>query len=205
MRLVTVGVGAQNSPRFAPAGLLVSHRGTRVMIDGGPDAEPPGRVDAWLVTDERAELIASVRRLARARGITAEATDLAFDHLQVQCHPVVHTNHPTFGYLIDSSQPPLRVVWAPEFAEFPSWASGADLMFAEAAGWNRPIRFARSVGGHLDAISVARQAQRHRIGRLVFAHIGRPTIRAIDQGERPPFGEFARDGQVFIPRARPRG
>jgi hypothetical protein len=205
MRLLTVGVGAQNSPRFAPAGLLVSHRGTRVMIDGGPGAEPPGPVDAWLVTDEQAELIASVRRLARVRGIRAEATDLDFDHLQVHCHPVVHTSHPTFGYLINSSQPPLRVVWAPEFAEFPSWASGADLMFAEAAGWNRPIRFARGVGGHLDAISVAIQAQHHRIGRLVLAHIGRPTIRAIDQGERPPFGEFARDGQVFLPRARPRG
>jgi hypothetical protein len=205
MRLVTVGVGAQNSPRFAPAGLLVSHRGTRVMIDGGPGAEPPGPVDAWLVTDEQAELIASVRRLARARGIAAEATDLDFDHLQVHSHPVVHTSHPTFGYLINSSQPPLRVVWAPEFAEFPSWARGADLMFAEAAGWNRPIRFARGVGGHLDAISVAIQAQRHRIGRLVLAHIGRPTIRAIDQGERPPFGEFARDGQVFLPRAGPRG
>jgi hypothetical protein len=205
MRLVTVGVGAQNSPRFAPAGLFVSHHGTRVMIDGGPGAEPPGRVDAWLVTDERAELVASIRRLAGARGITAEASGLDFDHLQVQCHPVVHTSHPTFGYLINSSEPSLRVVWAPEFAEFPSWASGADLMFAEAAGWNRPIRFARGVGGHLGAISVALQAQRHRIGRLVFAHIGRPTIRAIDQGERPPFGEFARDGQVFLPRARPRG
>jgi hypothetical protein len=134
MRLVTVGVGAQNSPRFAPAGLLVSHRGTRVMIDGGPGAEPPGRVDAWLVTDERAELIASIRRLAGARGIAAVATDLDFDHLQLYCHPVVHTSHPTFGYLINSSKPSLRVVWAPEFAEFPSWASGADLMFAEAAG-----------------------------------------------------------------------
>jgi hypothetical protein len=31
----------------------------------------------------------------------------------------------------------------------------------------------------------------------VFAHIGRPTIRAIDRGARPVFGEFARDGQVF--------
>src|SRR5207247_10642048 len=29
VRLVTVGVGAQNSPRFGPAGLLVAHRGVR--------------------------------------------------------------------------------------------------------------------------------------------------------------------------------
>jgi hypothetical protein len=31
----------------------------------------------------------------------------------------------------------------------------------------------------------------------VFAHIGRPTIRAIDAGHRPPFGEFGRDGRRF--------
>jgi hypothetical protein len=40
-------------------------------------------------------------------------------------------------------------------------------------------------------------ARRHRVGRLVFAHVGRPTIRAINRGERPAFGEFARDAQVF--------
>jgi hypothetical protein len=44
---------------------------------------------------------------------------------------------------------------------------------------------------------VAEAARRHQVGRLVFAHIGRPTIRAIDRGARPAFGEFARDGQVF--------
>jgi len=180
MRLVTVGVGAQNSPRFAPAGLLVVHRGTRMMIDGGPGAEPPGRVNAWLVTDERAELIATVRRLARARGTTAEATDVDFDHLRVRCHPVVHTSHPTFGYLINSSQPPLRVMWAPEFAEFPSWASGADLMFAEAAGWNRPIRFARNVG------SSGRDLRRHPGTASPNRTTGLRTHRAsYDQGHRP--------------------
>src|SRR5262245_32802945 len=51
VRLVTLGVGAQASPLRAgwapdrPCGL-------RVMIDGGPGAEPAARVDAWLVTDE---------------------------------------------------------------------------------------------------------------------------------------------------------
>jgi hypothetical protein len=159
-------------------------------------------VHAWLVTDERAELIASLRRLARARGLTVAARDFSRGHLQVRCQAVVHTSHPAYGYLIRSSQPALQVVWAPEFAEFPSWAAGADLMFAEAAGWNRPIRFAGGVGGHLDVLSVAGQAQRLGVKRLVFAHIGRPTIRAMDKGQRPPFGEFARDGQVFQPRPR---
>lgn len=36
------------------------------MIDGGPGAAPRGELDAWLVTNERAELIAGIRRLARA-------------------------------------------------------------------------------------------------------------------------------------------
>jgi hypothetical protein len=70
-------------------------------------------------------------------------------------------------------------------------------MFAEAAGWERPIRFAGGVGGHLHVPAVAEAARRLWVGRLVFAHIGRPTIRAIDRGERPAFGELARDGQVF--------
>ena len=108
---------------------------------------------------------------------------------------MVHTSHPTFGYLIQA--PEGTVVWAPEFFEFPGWVHGAGLLFAEAAGWQRPIRFADGVGGHLHVPAVAEAARRHRVGRLVFAHIGRPTIRAIDRGERPAFGEFARDGQVF--------
>jgi hypothetical protein len=203
VRLVTVGVGAQNSPRFSPAGLLVAHRGVRTMLDGGPGAEPRGRLDAWLVTDERAELIAGVRRLARDRGLEVRAGDFARRNLRVLRRPVVHTNHPTFGYLIVASEPNVRAAWCPEFLEFPKWAGGVDVMFAEASGWNRPISFAGGVGGHLDVVSVAREARRYRVHRLVFAHIGRPTIRAMDRGERPPFGEFGRDGQVFLVR-RPR-
>jgi ribonuclease BN (tRNA processing enzyme) len=111
---------------------------------------------------------------------------------------VVHTNHPTYGYLIDSAG--VKVVWAPEFFRFPRWANGADLMFAEAAAWDRPIRFAGGVGGHMPVLAVARAAERARVKRLVFAHIGRPTLRAIAAGLRPPFGEFAHDGQVFHAR-----
>jgi hypothetical protein len=58
------------------------------------------------------------------------------------------------------------------------------------------------VGGHLDALSVQRAARRAGVKRLVFAHIGRPTLRAIDAGARPSFGELARDGQIFHPRTR---
>jgi hypothetical protein len=196
MRLVLLGVGAQDSPRYAPAGLLVAHAGFRVMIDGGPGASPGGRLDAWLVTDEDAELIAAIRRLARRRKLAPRAASFRRDGLRIVRRRVVHTSHPTFGYRIEAGG--RLVVWAPEFFVFPAWAEGADVMFAEAAGWDRPIRFARGVGGHLDAGSVARAASRHGVKRLVFAHIGRPTLRALDQGKSLFFGEFAVDGQRFV-------
>jgi hypothetical protein len=91
-------------------------------------------------------------------------------------------------------------VWAPEFLVFPTWARGADLMFADAAGWKRAILFAGGVGGHAAALDVAHHARRRHVRRLVFAHIGRPTIWAIDEGQRPPFGEFGSDGARYYPR-----
>ena len=196
MRFVTMGVGAQNSPRYAPAGLLAARRRIRIAIDGGLTAVPQGRISAWLVTDESAELIRDIRNQARDRGVEPHTGSFQRNGLRVERHPVVHTNHPTYGYTIEADG--RRAVWAPEFIEFPTWAAGADLMFAEAAGWNRPILFRGGVGGHLDALTVAREAKALKVRRLVFAHIGRPTIRALDAGETPGFGEFARDGQIFL-------
>jgi hypothetical protein len=43
----------------------------------------------------------------------------------------------------------------------------------------------------------ASEAARLGVMRLVLAHIGRPAIRAIDAGERPPFGEWGYDGAVY--------
>jgi hypothetical protein len=82
-----------------------------------------------------------------------------------------------------------------------------DLMFAEAAAWNHPIGFVGGVGGHLDVLAVARTAQRYGIKRLVFAHVRRPTLRALNRGLRPPFGVM--DDEVFAcarrsPRSTPR-
>jgi hypothetical protein len=200
MRLTTLGVGAQNSPRYAPAGLLMAHAGLRIMFDGGPGAVATGRLDAWLVTDEHSELMTAIRRMARVRGLAPCAGPWRSRALRVTAEPVVHTSHFTCGYRIEACG--RTVVWAPEFYEFPAWARGADLMFAEAAAWDRPIRFAGGVGGHLDALTVARAARRAGVRRLVFAHIGRPTIRALDRGLRPPFGELAADGQTFVVRRR---
>lgn len=199
MRLVTLGVGAQNSPRYAPAGLLVAHAGVRVMLDGGPGAVPRGRLDAWLVTDEDAELITDIRRLAGPWKLVPRAVTFRRDGLGIVRRRVVHTSHLTYGYRIEAAA--RVVVWAPEFFIFPRWARGADLMFAEAAGWDRPIRFARGVGGHLDAVHVARKARACEVRRLVFAHIGRPTLRAVDRGAHLSFGEFAVDGQCFVIRS----
>jgi len=70
-------------------------------------------------------------------------------------------------------------------------------MFADAAGWNRAIRFARGAGGHMAALQVAAQARAHRVARLVFAHIGRPSLRAIDAGYRLPFGEWGEPGRTY--------
>jgi len=196
LRLTLLGVGAMNSPRYAPAGLLAEYRGARVAIDGGPGGEPAGRLDAWLVTDEHAELIRQLRGLAAAHGLVPRASDFSRAGLRLAARPVVHTSHPTFGYLIEAAG--RRVVWAPEFVEFPSWAAGADLMFADAAGWVRPIRFAHGAGGHAAALAVAEQARAQRIGHLVFAHIGRPTIRAFEAGQTPPFGEFGADGVSYV-------
>jgi hypothetical protein len=157
MRLVTLGVGAQNSPRYAPAGLLVAHGGVRIMIDGGPGAAPSVKIDAWLVTDARSELIAAIRSLARAHGLVPCAGPFRRRGVTITACAVAHTNHPTCGYRIRAAG--LTVVWAPEFRAFPRWARDADLMFAEAAAWSRPIRFAGGVGGHLDVHAVARAAR----------------------------------------------
>jgi hypothetical protein len=108
----------------------------------------------------------------------------------------VHTSHPAYAYEVRVEG--RRAVWAPEFWEFPAFARAADVLFADAAGWTRPIRFARGAGGHACVQDVARAAERAKVRRLVFAHIGRPSIRAIDAGERPAFGEWGVEGRTYV-------
>jgi hypothetical protein len=165
------------------------------MIDGGPGAEPTGAVDAWLVTDERAELIGEMRRLATTKGIQPEVSRFDDATMSVVPRSVRHTSHPTYGYEIGAGG--RRAAWAPEFFEFPVWAAGVDILFADAAGWARPIRFRGGAGGHAAALDVCEAAAANGVRRLVLAHIGRPTIKAIDRGERPPFGEFGEQGAVY--------
>jgi hypothetical protein len=195
LRLVLLGVGAMNSPRYRPAGLLVMWPGHRVIVDGGGAADPGDPLDAWLICDDHAELMPQIRRRARELGVRPTVDFFDADDVRLRPLPVRHTSHPTVGYLIETASH--RAVWAPEFWVFPEWAAGTDLMFADAAGWNRPIRFARGVGGHACVRDVAATARRTGVRRLVFAHIGRPSIRAIDHGERPSFGQWGRDGAEF--------
>jgi len=195
LRLTLVGVGAMNSPRYAPAGLFVEYGKARVVIDGGPGASPKRKPSSWLVTDERGELIPEIRKLAKPRGLEPVVDSYLSEKLVIEPHRVVHTSHKTWGYIIRAAGK--KIVWAPEFLVFPSWAKGADLMFAEAAGWKRPILFRGDVGGHACVDQVARDARKYKVKRLIFAHIGRPTIKAIDAGEHPVFGEFGADGHVY--------
>lgn len=199
LRLRLLGVGAMASPRYAPAGLLAVAPSGSVMIDGGlaavPDEEA-GRLRAWLVTDLRAELIADIRRAAARSGLRPEVAAYSAAGLVVEPHPVEHTSHETWGYRIRWEG--RTAVWAPEFWRFPEWAAGADLMFADAAGWSRPIRFRGGVGGHAAVADTAAAARAVGVGRLVFAHVGRPTIRALDAGEVPAFGEIGREGAEYL-------
>lgn len=174
----------------------------RVAIDGGAGSRVGRRLDAWLVTDDHAELIAAIRRRARALGVEPAVAPFASGPLAIVPHRVIHTSHPTYAYEILWRG--RHIVWAPEFLRLPRCAAHADLLFADASGWSRPIRFRGGVGGHTCALDVARRARRAGVRELVFAHLGRPTLAAMDAGLRPPFGRCGQDGErsLIAPRRR---
>jgi hypothetical protein len=185
-----------NSPRYAPAGLLVAYGRHRIMLDGGPSALPSGKLDAWLVSDERGELMREIRRLAAAKSLDPEVASYSINGLVIDPHLITHTSHDAYGYVIEIKNQ--KAIWAPEFFAFPAWAKNADIMFAEASSWNRPIYFRGGGGGHACVLDVAHEAQKLGVKRLIFAHIGRPTIKAMDGGIRAPFGEFGREGATYV-------
>jgi hypothetical protein len=65
------------------------------------------------------------------------------------------------------------------------------------AAWNRPIRFRDGVGGHAPVTEVAVDGHAVALRRLVYAHIGRPAIRAIGARARLKFGEWRIEGHMY--------
>jgi hypothetical protein len=57
--------------------------------------------------------------------------------------------------------------------------------------------FAKRVGGHAAALDVAEAAQAMNVARLVFAHVGKPTIHALDAGKSFPFGELGQERTTY--------
>ncbi len=52
-RFTLLGVGAMNSPRYRPAGVLVEFLGYRIMLDGGSARSRTGvSTPGWLLTNE---------------------------------------------------------------------------------------------------------------------------------------------------------
>ncbi len=153
------------SPRFAPAGLLVTHAGQRVMIDGGERGAPAGELDAWIVTDEGAELMPEIRRACAARGITPGIARVRLETFEIRPRAVRHTSHRAVGYEISDGT--ARIVWAPEFWRSPVGQPGATSCSpTRRAGRGRS--FAGGVGGHAAVLEVAHLARIHGVGRYVI-------------------------------------
>lgn len=73
---------------------------------------------------------------------------------------------------------------------------GRRLVVLADAPDRRRIRFA---GGHAAGLDTAEQARPHVVCRLVFGHIGRPRIHAMDAGDDPPYGEWGVEGHGYRP------
>jgi hypothetical protein len=167
------------SERYASAGLLIERHGRAIMIGGGLGAEPDRPVEDWLVTDERAELIAKIRRMAREKfSVRPRAGSASLDDLRIDAEPVVHTSQATYGYRLQLGNS--MAAWRPN-----SWSSpGAPLVRRSRSPTPpaaiAPIRFAKRVGGHAAALNVTEAAQAMNVARLVFAQCGnRRSVRSM--------------------------
>jgi len=148
-----------------------------------------------LVTDERGELRAALRRLAAQRGRTPAATTYVGGGLDVVPRPVAHTSHPTYGYAIRAGS--RLVVWAPEFWTFPEWAAGADLMFAEPpAGTGRSVSAVVRAGTRPCCVPPPTPRRPAYAGWCTRTSAG-PSLRAIDAGLVPPGGEWGEPGRTY--------
>lgn len=133
------GVAWRRGDEFAP---LPARRaaggvgGPSGHVDGGGAADPGRPLDAWLVCDERAELMPQIRRRARELEVRPAVASFAADGVVMRPLPVRHTSHPTVGYLIKTASQ--QAVWAPEFWVFPDWAARSERTLSPPATRVRP-------------------------------------------------------------------
>ena len=93
-RLLVLGGGAMNSPRYRPAGLLVVWANQRVMLDGGGATDRGCSLDGWLVSDEQAELMPQIHGRAAELGVSPAIRPFEADSVWLRPLPVRHTSHP---------------------------------------------------------------------------------------------------------------
>lgn len=74
LRLTLLGAGAIELASLPAAGLLVRYQRRQVMLDGGPGAEPSGRLVAGLVNDERSPAAGRIAHLAGTRRLAGRRT-----------------------------------------------------------------------------------------------------------------------------------
>lgn len=182
-RFLLLGVGAAGSARFAPAGLLLEYGHVRIGFDGGPGSEPPENIDAWLVSDATGPLQPELRRIARETGMPEPAV-APYEHRPLHIEPMpvaaaAHAYRITIGHQF--------AVWAPGLAQFPEWAGGADLMFADGTGDRHRLA------------EVAAAAQQLLVRRLVLVPVGDTAIESVDRGRPPPYGEWGEEGRLYRP------
>lgn len=179
-RFILLGVGAAGSARFAPAGLLLEYGHVRVGFDGGPGSEPAEIIDAWLVSDAGGPLQQERHRIARETGMPEPAVG-PYEHPPLHIEPMptaaAHGYRITIGHRF--------AVWAPAFAQFPEWAGGADLMFADGTGDRRRLA------------EVTAAAQQRLVRRLVLVPVGEVAIESVDGARPPPYGEWGEEGRAY--------
>jgi hypothetical protein len=179
--LILLGIGAADSPRFAPVGLLLEYGHIRVGIDGGPGSEPPENIDAWLVRDDHGPLQGELRRIARETGMPEPAV-VSFQHGPLTIEPIPVAD-PVCGYRIGIGHH--DAAWVPEAAGLPAWTEGMDLVFADGS----------RDGPHSQELG--RTAKRLRVQRLVFVRLGPAALAAVDAGDRPAYGEWGEEGRKY--------
>ena len=180
-RLILLGIGAADSSRFAPVGVLLEYGHSRVGIDGGPGSEPADNIDAWLVRDEHGPLQDELLRIARETGMPKPVV-MPFGHGPLKIEPIPVADH-VHGYRIAIGHH--VAAWAPQAASLPPWTEGMDLVFADGSAAAPDIQ------------ELARTAKRLRVQRLVFVRLGAAAQAAVDAGEQPPYGEWGEEGRKY--------